>query len=103
MSSPIKRGSRFYIELKAIGEVDDNGKSVLSIGYKGKLVAEKDKLFGSLLIGLIEECLRMAMFSTEEALIADFDSFLKYVETLKRRLPTKSEAEAASVEGEANA
>lgn len=52
---PIVRCCTPYIVISQIGELNEKGKSVMSIGYHGKRVASKEKPLSSLIIPLIKE------------------------------------------------
>ena len=91
-SGPILRGRRMFVELKAIGEVDDRDRAVLSMGFKGKLIAEPDRPM-DLVIGLLGEVSRMARYSGRAALVADLGRLLECVAVLQRRIPEEESPE----------
>lgn len=49
----IMRGTRPYICIRQFGEVDENGRSVFSVGYSGKIIGKPDKPFSSLACAMV--------------------------------------------------
>lgn len=97
----IKRGDHMFVQLSAMGECDAKGKTVLSVGYKGKAIAEPDRPL-QLAAGFIEQLLEVARYSSVGALKNDLEAFRKYVGTLERRVQVHEEAVAAEADtGEA--
>jgi hypothetical protein len=88
----IVRGRRVYVEIKSIGECNDKGKSVLSFGFKGKVIAEPDRTLAMLVIPFIGEMLRLARYSDGEAAKADMGALRSYLDGLEIREPEPKEA-----------
>jgi hypothetical protein len=93
----IKRGDRMFVQLSALGECDAKGKTVLSVGFKGRAIAEPDRPL-VLAIGLIEQLIEMARYSSAEALQADLEGLVAYVGTLGRRARDHRDAVEAKAE-----
>ena len=91
----IQRGKRLYVQLAAIGECDDAGKSVLQVGFKGKQIAEPDRPL-LLAVGIIEQIATLARYSSEAAARADLDELTWYVNSLRERIIGPEPKEAAS-------
>lgn len=83
--SPIARGSRLFVQLAAVGECDEKGKTVLSFGFKGKAIADPDKPL-TLVVGLIEEIAALARYSSADAMRSDLAALSAYVAALSERI-----------------
>lgn len=78
----IGRGPRAFVQLAAMGECDDKGKTVLSFGYKGKSVAPPDQPL-LLASGFIEQIMPFCHWSSVGAMEADLSALKKYVDGLE--------------------
>lgn len=81
-STEIKRTNRLYLAIKAIGQCDEKEKSVLALGYSGKLIAAPDKPM-TIIIRLMEEMMPVMDYSTKEAATADLKRFKEYVDSIQ--------------------
>ena len=87
----IERGRRVYVQVSAVGEVNDKGRSVLYFGYKGKQIAVADKPLSTLVVWFIGELLSLARYSNKEAAAADLSKLKAYLDSLKLEDPKKKE------------
>jgi hypothetical protein len=76
--TPVKRTNCMYISLKAIGECDDKGKSVFSLGYSGKTISKPDAPLSSMMVPLLREVMLMAQYSDLAAAKKDLAAFKKW-------------------------
>jgi hypothetical protein len=74
----IKRTNQTFLSLKAIGNVDAKGKTILSIGYGGKIVAPPDRGL-VLMIKVMEELKHMIDYSSVEAAENDLRLLKEYI------------------------
>lgn len=88
-STEIKRTNRLYLAVREIGQCNDKDKSVLALGYSGKIIAKPDQPFG-IMIALLEEMLPVMDYSTPEAAAADIERFKKYVNSLEANTNDKA-------------
>lgn len=96
----IKRGSRLFVEVKRIGEVDDKGKGVLGLGYKGKQIAAADEPL-AVVVWLLTQVCPLLQYSSAKARDKDLARFkrivakMSYANTKQRvRQPEKAKAPA---------
>jgi hypothetical protein len=75
--------NRLYLALKAIGQCDDKGRSLLSVGYKGKFIAEPDMPLQTLLMPLIEEIMRFLIYTDDKSALRDLKKFKEWVDSIK--------------------
>lgn len=81
-STEIKRTNRLYLQLAAIGHCDEKGKSVLALGYKGKIIAKPDRPLG-IVQAILEEMLPVADYSSREAAEKDIAALKEYINGLR--------------------
>ncbi len=77
--SGVVRSNRFFLSLKAIGEVDEKGKTILSLGYKGKIIATPDRPLSTAVAKLILHVAEMVQYSDEGQRDADLKALKKFV------------------------
>lgn len=83
--SPIVRGSHPFVILKAFGEMDDKGKTVLKLEYGGRFVGEPDKGLSTLLIQLLREIVPKLRWSSQQAMQQDVAEFKKHISNWKSK------------------
>lgn len=76
---PILRTNRLYIAIREIGQCNDNGKSVLGMGYKGKIIATPDKPLQTLMVPLINEIMQVMDYSNDKLAEEDLKAFKEWV------------------------
>lgn len=76
---PILRGSLPFLTLKEIGELGDNGKAVMRVGYGERLVAKPDLPLSSLAVPVIDELLKVVRYKNKAAADKDLDLLRAYV------------------------
>lgn len=81
-SSPIVRGSQVYLVLHEVGELNEKGKRVFSIGYGGKRLADKKYPLSSLVIPIAAELTRMIRYPDGKSLREDLAMLKEYVNGL---------------------
>ena len=79
----IVRTNRMFISLKTIGEMDAKGKTVFSLGYSGKTVAEPERPLSTAVAKLVLHIANMAKYSTQEDMEADLKEFQAIVADIK--------------------
>ena len=82
-SGDVLRTNRMYISLKAIGEINEKGKSIFSIGYSGKNIAEPDRPLSTAVFSLVAHVANMAKYTSQEEAEADLKEFKKLVKSIK--------------------
>lgn len=83
----IEKTNRLYLSIKAIGTMNHKGKSVLSVGYGGKIAPPPDHGL-EIAIVLIQELRRFAVYSSFEAAQKDLKSLQDFINKLKVSPPT---------------
>jgi hypothetical protein len=77
------RTNQMFITLKSIGEIDENGKTVFSVGYSGKNIAEPDRPLSTALFDLVIHIAQKVRYSSKEAEDADLREFKRCVKSMK--------------------
>jgi hypothetical protein len=78
----IRKTNQLYLSLKNIGTLDENGKSILSVGYKGRMEAPPDR--GLLLLVLVMDHLQdFLSYSSVEAAENDLKLLKKHINQIK--------------------
>lgn len=86
--SPIARSNRFFLQLKAYGMCDENGRTLLGIGMsQKKIIAEPDAPM-ALMVALIQSTLRAMDYSSPEAAAKDVERLQKFANSLLVKPPT---------------
>jgi ribosomal protein L37AE/L43A len=81
-STEIKRTNRMYLRLAAVGQCDAQGKTVLELGFRGKIIAPPDAPL-TLLQNVVNEMLSLIDYSSKEAAEADIAALKEFVNGLK--------------------
>lgn len=81
-AGPVLRSNRLYISLREIGEVNEKGKSVFAIGYKGKTIAQPDRPLSTAVFSLIAHVANMAKYTTVEDRDADLKELKRLVKSI---------------------
>lgn len=83
--------NRLFIELKGYGQCDDRGRCVFGIGMKGgKIKADPDKPFRTLILPLIAELLPLCRYSDDAEMEADLKAFREYADGVLPRQKSDS-------------
>ncbi len=83
----IVRTNRMFISLKSIGEIDAKGKTVFSIGYGGKTVADPERPLSTAVAKLVLHVANMAKYSTQEDMETDLKEFKAIVADIQWAKP----------------
>lgn len=83
----IAQTNRMYVELKAIGQLNAKGRSVFSMGFKGRNIAAPDKPMQDLAAPFVAGILDQARYTDQAAAQADVDAFLKSIDGMTRLVP----------------
>jgi hypothetical protein len=81
-STEIKRTNRLYVQLAAIGQCDERDKSVLALGYRGKIIAKPDRPLG-IIQAIMQEMLPVMDYSSREAAEKDIAELKEYINGLR--------------------
>ena len=81
--SPIVQTNKLYVSLREIGHCNEKGRSVMSMGYSGKVIAVPDKPLSSLMASLVKEISSFARWSSNEAATSDLAAFKEYVASME--------------------
>lgn len=84
----VMKTNRLYLSIKAIGTLNEKGKSILSMGYTGKIAPPPDRGL-EILIQLMEELKPFISYSSIEAAKKDLKSFKDYVNGFEITAPKK--------------
>jgi hypothetical protein len=95
--SPVKRTNRMYVSLKGIGECDEKGRSVFSLGYSGKTISEPDAPLSSMMVPLLREVMLMAQYSDLAAAKKDLATFKKWVKGISVKEQTQDDGSEIEV------
>lgn len=90
-ASPVKefRGgevlktNKLYVGIREIGQCNEKGKSVFSLGYKGKIIAQPDRPLQTLMIPLTQEIMKFMQYSDDELANEDIKVFKEWVNSIK--------------------
>lgn len=89
----IARSNRMFFQISRVGEIDNKGKTVFSIGFKGKRVAEPDRPLACMM-GFIHNCIVTAFtYSSPEEGEKDIAILKAYVNGLHITAPTTEQEE----------
>lgn len=80
-SGPVLRGSVIFLALKEIGELGDNGKAVMKIGYGGRVIAKPDAPL-ALAEWVIQEILPSCHYSSPKAGAKDIKRLKDFVNSI---------------------
>lgn len=79
---PVARSNRFFIQISSLGEVDEKGKVIFSVGFKGKRIAEPDRPL-ALMVSFIHNCIVTKFcYSSGEACRKDVEWLKEYASLL---------------------
>jgi len=74
----VRKTNRLYLSIKAIGTLDEKGKSIFSVGYSGKIAPPPDRGLGILIL-LMDELKQFISYSSVEAAEKDLKFLKDYV------------------------
>lgn len=80
--SPILRGNVTFLALKEIGELGDNGKAVVKLGYGQRMTAQPDMPL-TLVEAVLRQLLPHCRYSSPAAAKKDLEAFKKSVMRLE--------------------
>lgn len=75
----VKKTNQLFIQIKQIGNCDEKGRSVLSVGYNGKFIAAPDKPLCTLVYPIIEEMFGFIKYSNNENAKKDVKAFKELI------------------------
>jgi hypothetical protein len=79
----IARSNRFFFSLGQVGEVDEKGKTIFAMTFKGKRVADPDRPL-ALIVGFIHNCIVTKFaYSSPEECAKDIAILKEYVNGLE--------------------
>lgn len=84
------RGTKAFIKIAKVGEVNDKGKEVLSVGYSGKLIAQPEAPLASLAVPLMRDLLPHVLYDNREQFDLDVNCLRRFVDALEY-VPGKGE------------
>ena len=90
----VRKTNRTYLSIKAIGTLDEKGKSILSVGYGGKIAPPPDRGL-EILILLMDELKQFISYSSIEAAENDLNLLKEYVNGFEITAPSKEDDEDA--------
>lgn len=79
----ILKTNRLYIGLREVGQCNEKGKSVMSVGYRGKFIAHPDKPLQTLMMPLMEEIMKFMRYSDDKMAEEDLKEFKEWVDSIK--------------------
>jgi len=79
----VLKTNRLFIGLREIGQCNEKGKSVLSVGYRGKFIAQPDKPLQTLMMPLMEEIMNFMRYSDDKLAEKDIKAFKEWVNSIK--------------------
>jgi hypothetical protein len=79
----IKQTNRLYMAIREIGQCDGRGRSVLSLGYRGKIIAQPDRPLATMVWPLINELLQYVNYSGDDAALKDINQFKEIIASLR--------------------
>lgn len=79
----VLKTNKLYISLREIGQCNEKGKSVLSLGYSGKFIAQPDKPLRTLMVPLIDEIMKFVHYSDDKLAEEDIKVFKEWVNSIK--------------------
>ena len=91
----VRKTNRLYLSIKAIGTLDEKGKSIFSVGYSGKLAPPPDRGLGILIL-LMEELQQFITYSSVEAAEKDLKFLKDYINGFEITPPEKEDEDAKS-------
>jgi hypothetical protein len=81
----ILRGSIPYMVLREIGELGDNGKKVMSIGFSGRIVANEKYPMTSLVAVLLKNIIHSCHYKDKAAAQEDIDGLKELIRRLEAK------------------
>lgn len=91
----VRKTNRLYLSIKAIGTLDEKGKSIFSVGYSGKIAPPPDRGLGILIL-LMDELQQFISYSSVEAAEKDLKFLKDYVNGFEITPPEKEDEDAKS-------
>jgi hypothetical protein len=91
----VRKTNRLYLSIKAIGTLDEKGKSIFSVGYSGKIAPPPDRGLGILIL-LMDELKQFISYSSIEAAEKDLNFLKDYVNGFEITAPPKDDEDAKS-------
>jgi hypothetical protein len=79
----ILKTNRLYIGLREVGQCNEKGKSVMSVGYRGKFIAKPDKPLQTLMMPLMDEIMKFMRYSDDKLAEEDIKAFKDWVNSIK--------------------
>ena len=78
----IARTNQVYMSLGQLGNLDENCKSIMSVTYGGKIIADPDRCL-KLVSAFIDEFTKFVIYSSNEKAEADLKEFKEFVKEMK--------------------
>jgi len=79
----ILKTNKLYIALREIGQCNEKGKSVMSVGYRGKFIAQPDKPLQTLMMPLLNEIMKFMRYSDDKLAEEDIKVFKEWVDSIE--------------------
>lgn len=87
----IKQTNRLYVAIREIGHCNDKGRSVMSVGLKGKTIAEPNKPLSTVGIALLDMVMELARYTDDEAAKEDIALLKEWVDGIELTTPGEQE------------
>lgn len=84
----VKQTNRMFLVMKEIGMLDARGRKALGLGFSGRMEAKPDRPL-VLALAVLNEVIRLARYSSDEAKNRDVENFLKTIDAWFGRKATE--------------